>query len=92
MDLVPSNIITSGFSSTILQFKQNAYNTFDTAVLNKEDENSNYSFMVANLLLSGIFYVTHELFEYQGEKTGAISRWELIGDKFIKHEVSTVIT
>ena len=88
MEKRPTHLITSGFSSTILLFKENDDGGFEKKILHEEEENSNYSFMVRNKNLPGIFYVVHELEDFDGEKTGAISRWQLHDDKtFTKHEV-----
>jgi len=88
MEKRPTHLITSGFSSTILLFKEYDDGGFEKKILHEEEDNSNYSFMVRNKNLPGIFYVVHELEDFDGEKTGAISRWQLHDDKtFTKHEV-----
>ena len=88
MEKRPTHLITSGFSSTILLFKENDDGGFEKKILHEEEENSNYSFMVRNKNLPGIFYVVHELEDFDGDKSGAISRWKLHDDKtFTKYEV-----
>ena len=83
-----SLIITSGFSSTIIGYNQSNSEIIEQRILHKDDLSSNHSFMVANKNVRGVFYVVHEVDEFNGEKSGAISRWKLQSDNsFVKNEV-----
>ena len=83
-----SLIITSGFSSTIIGYNQSNSEIIDQRILHNDELSSNHSFMVANKNVHGVFYVVHEVDEFNGEKSGAISRWKLQSDNsFVKNEV-----
>ena len=83
-----SLIITSGFSSTIIGYNQSNSEIIEQRILHNDDLSSNHSFMVANKNVRGVFYVVHEVDEFNGEKSGAISRWKLQSDNsFVKNEV-----
>ena len=83
-------LLTSGYSSTILGFSKTENGSMEPQILSQEEEDicNNYSWIISNKNIPGIFYIAHELNDFDGQKTGAISRWELQNDKsMIKLEV-----
>ena len=87
----PSSIqlLTSGYSSILLGFSKTENGSMEPQILSQEEDIcNNYSWIISNKNIPGIFYIAHELEDFDGQKTGAISRWELQNDKsMIKLEV-----
>merc|ERR1712141_682037 len=77
-------LLTSGYSSTILGFSKTENGSMVPKILSQEEDIcNNYSWIISNKNIPGIFYIAHELNDFDGQKTGAISRWELQNDKSI---------
>ena len=82
-------LLTSGYSSTILGFSKSENGSMEPQILSQEEDIcNNYSWIISNKNIPGIFYIAHELNDFDGQKTGAVSRWELQnGKSMMKLEV-----
>ena len=85
-------LLTSGYSSTILGFSKTENGSLEPRILSQEEDiSNNYSWIISNNNIPGIFYIAHELDNFDGQKTGAVSRWELRdGKSMTKFEVLIV--
>jgi len=71
-----TSLLTSGYGQTVLSFLLNVRSSEKTSDVVSQD-GENLSFVVKHPRLDNVFYAVHEVENYNGHETGAVSRWKI---------------